>query len=97
MGRAPELQFIGLATMESECTGSLKKVPYVPSIECRALPPMPQVMTVCLILDWGHRYEICSLIFYRGVFLKNKGAQSALMGHYSIEKMVTKNMRSLIL
>ena len=51
-------------------------MPIVPSIECRALPPTPQVMKVCLIVVLGHKYETCT--------------QSALMGHYSVEKMVSK-------
>ena len=53
-------------------------------------PPCPQVMKVCFILVLGHRYETCTLVFYRGVFLKKTVAQSALMPHYSIEKMVSK-------
>ncbi len=46
-------------------------------IECRAWPAMFQVRIVL-----GHRYETCTLVFYRG----------ALMGPYSIEKMVLKKM-----
>ena len=49
-------------------TGSPKKVPKTASIECCARPPMPQVMKVCFILVLGHRYETCTLVFYRGVF-----------------------------
>ena len=70
-------------------TGSPKKVPKTASIECCARPLVPQVMKVCFILVLGHRYETCTLVFYRGV-LKKKVAQSALMPHYSIEKMVSK-------
>ena len=57
-------------SINDESTRSLKKVPHVPSIECRALPPTPQVMKPCLILVLGHRYETCTLVFYRGVFKK---------------------------
>ena len=60
------------------------------SIECCARPPLPQVMKVCFILVLGHRYETCTLVFYRGVFIKKTVAQSALMPHYSIEKIVSK-------
>ena len=49
-------------------TGSLKKVPKTASIECCARPPVPQVMKVCFTLVLGHRYETCTLVFYRGVF-----------------------------
>ena len=49
-------------------TGSLKKAPKTASIECCARPPVPQVMKVCFTLVLGHRYETCSLVFYRGVF-----------------------------
>ena len=69
-------------------TGSLKKVPKTASIECCARPPVPQVMKVCFTLVLGHRYETCTLVFYRGVF--KTVAQSALMPHHSIEKMVSK-------
>ena len=71
-------------------TGSQKQVPKTASIECCARPPVPQVMKVCFTLVLGHRYETCTLVFYRGVFLKKTLAQSALMPHYSIEKMVSK-------
>ena len=71
-------------------TGSPKKVPKTASIECCARPLVPQVMKVCFILVLGHRYETCTLVFYRGVFKKKTVAQSALMPHYSIEKMVSK-------
>ena len=71
-------------------TGSLKKVPKTASIECCARPPVPQVMKVCFTLVLGHRYETCTLVFYRGVFKKKTVAQSALMPHHSIEKMVSK-------
>ena len=71
-------------------TGSPKKVPKTASIECCARPLVPQVMKVCFILVLGHRYETCTLVFYRGVFFKKTVAQSALMPHYSIEKMVSK-------
>ena len=71
-------------------TGSPKQVPKTASIECCARPLVPQVMKVCFILVLGHRYETCTLVFYRGVFLKKTVAQSALMPHYSIEKMVSK-------
>ena len=71
-------------------TGSPKQVPKTASIECCARPPVPQVMKVCFTLVLGHRYETCTLVFYRGVFLKKTVAQSALMPHYSIEKMVSK-------
>ena len=71
-------------------TGSPKQVPKTASIECCARPLVPQVMKVCFILVLGHRYETCTLVFYRGVFKKKTVAQSALMPHYSIEKMVSK-------
>ena len=71
-------------------TGSPKQVPKTASIECCARPPVPQVMKVCFTLVLGHRYETCTLVFYRGVLLKKTVAQSALMPHYSIEKMVSK-------
>ena len=71
-------------------TGSLKKVPKTASIECCARPPVPQVMKVCFTLVLGHRYETCTLVFYRGVFKEKTVAQSALMPHHSIEKMVSK-------
>ena len=51
-------------------TGSPKKVPKTASIECCARPLVPQVMKVCFILVLGHRYETCTLVFYRGVFKK---------------------------
>ena len=51
-------------------TGSPKQVPKTASIECCARPPVPQVMKVCFTLVLGHRYETCTLVFYRGVFKK---------------------------
>ena len=71
-------------------TGSPKKVPKTASIECCARSLVPQVMKVCFILVLGHKYETCTLVFYRGVLKKKTVAQSALMPHYSIEKMVSK-------
>ncbi len=47
-------------------------------------------MKVCFTLVLGHRYETCTLVFYRGVFLNKTVAHSALMPHYPIEKMVSK-------
>jgi len=64
-------------------TGSLKKVPKTASIECCARPPVLHVMKVCFILVLGHRYETCTLVFYRGVVKKATTAQSAPMPHCS--------------
>ena len=77
-------------------TGSPKQVPKTASIECCARPLVPQVMKVCFILVLGHRYETCTLVFYRGVFKKKTVAQSALMPLYR-ENGVKKNLCTPIL
>ena len=45
-----------------------KTAPKRTSIERRAQTPVSQVMEVCFILVLGHRYEACTLVFYKGVF-----------------------------
>ena len=83
-------------------TGSLKKVPKRASIECRAQPPVPQVMKVCFILVLGHKYGTCALVFYRGCAVLRTSCPKCTHAHYSIEKMVSKipvhlNAREVVL
>ena len=63
---APTVQFQSISNMGVRVPS--KRSP----IECCARPPVPQVMKVCFTLVLGHRYETCTLVFYRGVFKKKQ-------------------------